>query len=364
MRGTRAVIDLERLADNANYLRQKADGRDVMCIIKADAYGHGVLPVLHTLSHQGFRHFGVATYEEAVELREASDDIEILILGGITTSDIPLAHERRIHVALHHESDIQMMEKSGLTGYCHIKIDTGMHRVGFLPEDIPALAERLVALKPVGIFTHLARADERDKTATLIQIERFRGVLDVLGGAGADFRFIHYANSAGILDLDLSFTNMVRAGIALYGLNPSHEVTDAHLQPIMQFLTRVTDVRRIDPAEGVSYSHRFIAEQPTMVATLPVGYADGYKRPMSGKIDVLIGGKRCRQIGRITMDQIMIDVTGHDVQVGDEVELFGDGIHCDELAQAAETINYEIVTTLGKRVRREYIKGDATWNSK
>lgn len=359
MRGTRAVIQLDRLAHNANYLRQKADGREMMCIIKADAYGHGVIPVLHRLMKEGFTQFGVATFEEALELRKESEEIGILILGGITTEDIPEAHAKRIHVAIHHETDLAMMEQHGLKGYCHIKIDSGMHRVGFQPEQVKALAERLVAIEPVGIFTHFARADEIDKTAANKQIERFKEALGVLQEAGAIFKFIHYANSAAILDLDLSFTTLVRAGIALYGLNPSPEVTDDNLQPVMKFLTRATDVRVIEPNEGVSYTHNFIAKEQTKVATLPVGYADGYKRQMSMKVDVFTHGQRVKQIGNITMDQIMINVTGIDMQVGDEVELFGDNIHCDELAKAASTINYEIVTTLGKRVRREYSEGEA-----
>lgn len=328
-----------------------------MCIIKADAYGHGVVPVLHRLMKEGFTQFGVATFEEALELRAESDEIEILILGGITTEDIVLAHQQRIHVAIHHVRDIEMMEQHGLKGLCHIKIDTGMHRVGFLPEQIESLAERLIALEPVGLFTHFARADEVDKTATMKQVERFKRVYEYLLEAGANFKFVHYANSAAILDLDLSFTTLVRAGIALYGLNPSAEVTDEHLIPVMKFLTRASDVRRIEPGEGVSYAHNFIAKQVTEVATLPVGYADGYKRQMSLKVEAFTHGQRVKQLGNITMDQIMIDVTGLGMQVGDEVELFGDNIHCDELAQAAGTINYEIVTTLGKRVRREYLEG-------
>lgn len=357
MRATRADINLDRLLNNAALLQAKAGERQMMCIIKADAYGHGVIPVLHTLMNQGYRYFGVATFEEALELRAESDEIEILILGGITTSDIQLAHAKRIHVSLHHLSDLEMMEQHNLTGYCHLKIDSGMHRVGLQPKDIPDLAKRLIARKPVGIFTHLARADETDKTAAWKQIDTFKTVVDYLQSAGADFQWIHYANSAAILSVDLSFSNMVRAGIALYGLNPSPEVTNDGLQPLMRLVSRVSDVRWIEPGEGVSYSHRFIARQPTQIATLPLGYADGYKRQMSSNVEVFIRGQRCPQVGNITMDQIMIDVTGLDVSVGDEVELFGDQIHCDELAQAAGTINYEIVTTLGKRVRREYISG-------
>lgn len=356
MRATRAVIDLNKLAHNAKLLSQKAQGRDMMCIIKADAYGHGAIPVLHSLVEQGFHYFGVATLEEAMELRQANDEISILILGGITVDDIPQALAHRIHVALHNLAGLEVMEQHGLEGFCHIKIDSGMHRVGFLPQDLPALAERLVKIKPVGIFTHMARADETDKTPSLKQVEAFRQAVSILEAAGAQFEHIHFANSAGILSLDLSFSTLVRAGIALYGLYPSPETAHPGLQPVMSLMSAVSDVRLIDADEGVSYSHRFIAQQPTKVATLPIGYADGYKRNMSMKVSAWLHDQLRPQIGRITMDQIMLDVTGLDVKVGDEVELMGDHVTADDLALAADTINYEIVTNIGKRVRREYLE--------
>ncbi|NMB04301.1 MAG: alanine racemase [Tissierellia bacterium] len=356
MRATRAVIDLNKLAHNAKLLSQKAQGREVMCIIKADAYGHGAVPVLHSLVEQGFYYFGVATLEEALELRRANREISILILGGISPEDIPLAYENQIHVAIHNLASLEVMENHGLRGLCHIKIDTGMHRVGFLPNDLPALAKRIVAIKPVGVFTHLARADEADKTSALKQVEAFRQAVVILESAGAEFEHVHFANSAAILGLDLSFSTLVRAGIALYGLNPSPEVTDRGLQPVMQLVSAISDIREIEELEGVSYSHRFVAEKQTRVATIPVGYADGYKRNMSTKVMVWINGELRPQIGRITMDQTMIDVTGLAVGVGDEVELMGRHVTADDLAVAADTINYEIVTNIGKRVRREYLE--------
>lgn len=356
MRATRAVIDLNKLAHNAALLKQKAAGREMMCIIKADAYGHGAVPVLHSLVDQGFEYFGVATFEEALELRAANSEIEILILGGITVEDIPEALANRIHVTIHNVSGLEVMEREGLTGYCHIKIDSGMHRVGFQLKNLPELAERLVNIKPAGIFTHFARADEIDKTSAMKQVAVFTEAVRLLQSSGAKFKHIHYANSAGILNIDLDFTTLVRAGISLYGLAPSPEVGDEGLQPIMQILSAVSDVREIEEGEGVSYSHRFVAPGPTKVATLPIGYADGYKRNMSMKVNAWIHGELRPQIGRITMDQVMLDVTGLDVKVGDEVELMGEHVTADDLAKAADTINYEIVTNIGKRVRREYLE--------
>lgn len=356
MRATRAIIDLSRLVRNTKRLEQRVGGRQLICIIKGDAYGHGAVPVLHSLVAAGYESFGVASLEEALELRQENPEISILIMGGISLEDIAEAHANRIHFSLHNAQVLEQMEALDLYGYCQVKVDTGMHRVGFLPEELPALAERIARRKPSGIFTHLAQAEIVDKTPSLKQVERFRQAVSILQLAGADFEIIHFANSAAGIELDLSFSTHVRAGIVMYGLNPSESVHLAGLEPVMSFKTRISDLREIGPEEGVSYSHQFKASQPTLVATLPVGYADGYKRILSGKTRVFVGGAYRPQIGTITMDQSMIDVTGMDVAIGDEVELFGDHVTADELAQVAQTIHYEIVTNVGKRVRREYIE--------
>lgn len=340
-------------------LSEKAGGRTVVPIIKADAYGHGVVPILHKLIELGYTHFGVATLEEAFELRAQNKDIFILVIGDTVNEDFGIAADHNVTITIHNESGLAAYE--ALTrpgGRVHIKVDSGMHRIGFSLADIERLKERIVAIRPKGIFTHMAKADEVDKSSAMKQVGIFKQAVETLQQAGASFEFIHYANSASILELDLGFSNLVRAGISLYGLNPSGEVGNKDLLPLMSWYTEIVDLRTVPAGEGVSYSHIFVPERDTLVATLPVGYADGYKRQMSKKARVYVNGVYCPVIGRITMDQIMIDVTDvPGVKLRDTVELMGEHVTCDELAGYADTINYEIVTTLGKRVRREYTEG-------
>ncbi len=353
MRATQAVIDLQKLIHNARHLQKKAQGREMMGIIKADAYGHGVIAALNALKGIGWKYFGVATIEEALEIREEDGVVDVLILGTTSPEDFSLCAEKNISFAVHDRASLDEVLALKGSAKVHIKVDTGMHRVGFSLEELMECADEIRALKPVGIYTHLARADEEDKTSALSQVTIFEKAVNRLKEKGVDFQWVHFANSAAILEMDLSFSNMVRAGVALYGLAPG--APHAELEPIMRWESRVLAVREIEAGEGVSYGHRFVAEAPRRIATVPVGYADGYKRQMSGRIAAWIDGKQCPQIGRITMDQAIFDITDTQAQVGDEVELMGEHIPCDRLAEAADTINYEIVTTLGKRVRKVYV---------
>ncbi|WP_459129542.1 alanine racemase [Guggenheimella bovis] len=353
MRSTHAIIDLNAIVANAKLLKERAK-KDMVCIIKADAYGHGVLPVYKRFLKEGFHFFGVATFEEAMELRNASKDSDILVIGDTPVEDFKAAAENNICVAIHEIHGLKAaLEIPNLR--CHLKIDSGMHRIGFQLKDLEHIGNDVLKLKPEGIFTHIARADEVDKAAAMKQVNTFKECVDFFTSKGHTFRWIHFENSASILEIDPAYSNLVRGGICIYGLNPSGEVTEKDLKPALSLYTKIVDVREIEVGEGVSYSHIFRATRPTKVATLPIGYADGYKRQMSTKAEVYAGGKRLPVIGRITMDQIMIDITDTDLKVGDEVELIGPHVTCDELAKWADTINYEIVTNLSKRVRREYI---------
>mgnify|MGYP001404530439 CR=1 FL=1 len=353
MRATQAVIDLKKLKNNAQYLQKKAQGREMMGIIKADAYGHGVIPAMEALLSLGWKYFGVATIEEALELREANREADILILGTTSPEDFPLCVEKGISFAVHDRESLDVALTLEGPAKIHIKVDSGMHRIGFSPEELFALRESVAAINPTGIYTHLARADEEDKSSALAQVSLFKKVVDELKEEGLRFEWVHFANSAAILELDLSFSNMVRAGVALYGLSPGK--LHPQLQPVMCWQSRILAVRDIEAGEGVSYGHRFVAESPRRIATVPIGYADGYKRQMSGRIAAWIDGTECPQLGRITMDQVIFDITDTQAKVGDEVELMGEHIPCDRLAEAADTINYEIVTTLGKRVRKVFL---------
>lgn len=354
MRPTKAKIHLYNLKHNLEILKEKAEGRTFLSVIKADAYGHGALKSLEYLYDQGERHFGVATFDEALELRRAKEDIFILVLGGVDPSNYVLGAKYNIRLPIFDPASLEAYLAAEEKGPVHIKIDTGMHRVGFLPEEFKTNIEKIKSIQPEGIYTHIARADEEDKSSALEQITRFNDVLDFCEKEELGFTFIHYANSATILSLDLGRTNMVRGGIALYGLSPDGK-SEFGLKPLMTLHTKILSVREIPEGEGVSYGHTFVAKVPTRVGTLPLGYADGYKRQMSRKVRVYVAGDYAPQIGNITMDQTMIDLTGTKAELYDEVELMGSHVACEELAEAAGTINYEIVTTLGKRVDREYL---------
>ncbi|HZK09592.1 MAG TPA: alanine racemase [Clostridia bacterium] len=354
MRPTQAKIHMYRLKENMELLREKSGQRTFLAVIKADAYGHGALRCLDYLYKQGIGHFGVATFGEALELRAANEDIFIMVLGATDPSDYEEAARKKIRLPIFDLASLEHYISLKEKGPIHIKIDTGMHRLGFAPEEFKKHIEKIKKINPEGIYTHIARADEEDTSSAYGQIKRFNELVDYCDGQGLAFEFIHYANSATILHLDLGSTNMVRAGIALYGLAPDGKRSSG-LRPVMSLHSKILSIREIPAGQGVSYGHTFIASRPSRIGTMPLGYADGYKRQMSRRARVYAAGSYLPQVGNITMDQTMVDLTGTNVMLYDEVELMGEHISCEELALAAGTINYEIVTTLGKRVDREYI---------
>lgn len=355
MRPTQAYIDLNALEHNVVELKKLAGDRTFMAIVKANAYGHGDIEVVEKLYKIGIKHFGVATFEEAIKIRNVFHDIYIMVIGATMESDYGIAANRNIALAVHTIKNLEKIKEMELKPKIHIKIDTGMHRIGFSQDEFLLLYDYLKDMEVEGIFTHIARADEIFKSSANEQIGKFKEALDFFNDREIKFKYIHFANSASTIGLDLSFSNLVRCGIAMYGLNPSGERKLDTLKPILSLYTKVVAKRTISKGEGVSYSHIYKAEDETVVATLPIGYADGYKRNMSTKAVVYINGFRCPVIGRITMDQIMVDITDRSIEIDDDVELIGEHITADELAIYADTINYEIVTTLGERVRRIYI---------
>ncbi len=352
MRATEVIIDLSKLKSNAVFLQEKAQGREVMGILKADAYGHGAIPVLKTLTSLGWKYFGVATIEEALEIRKVDPKIDILLLGATSIEDFPVCVENNLSFAVHDRQTLMAALALQEPAKIHIKVDTGMHRLGFALDELHKFSEEIAALNPVGIYTHLATAEE-DKAYALSQVARFKEAVDVFRKRGLTFKWVHYGNSAALLEMDLSFSNMVRAGIVLYGYSPVFPVEQ--LQPIMSLRSRILAVRELAKGEGLSYGHVYVAKSARRIATVPVGYADGYKRQMSGEIFAWIGDRKCPQVGRITMDQAMFDITGVDAMVGDEVELMGEHIPCACLAEAAQSNRAEIMVTIGKRVRRIYL---------
>ncbi len=365
-RSTKAVVDLGAIAYNISEIRKRiGKKRDLMAVVKADGYGHGSVEVSRTALTNGANCLGVAIPEEGQQLREAGIDVPILVLGLIQPEEaykiVDSGLEQAISSLELAEALDQISSKVGTRINAHIKLDTGMGRVGLLPKDAVAFAKRASRFKNLnikGIFSHFSCADDVDKTFAKKQIEVFNRLVRDIEASGIKIPKKHIANSAGILDLPESFCDLVRPGIMIYGLYPSAEVGHSiELKPAMAFLTKVIFVKWVSPGCPISYGRTFVTQKEAMVATLPVGYADGYNRLLSGRGEVLIKGHRVALVGRICMDMCMIDVSEvKNVQPGDEVILFGKGLSVDEIAEKIGTINYEVVCAVGKRVPRVYVQ--------
>ncbi|WP_073026069.1 alanine racemase [Lutispora thermophila] len=367
-----AEIDLDNLASNMREIRRITDkNAQVTAVIKADGYGHGAKYIAQTLLENGADRFAVAILDEALELRRYGIKVPILILGytqperakAIVGNDIEQAvYSYELAKALSEEA-VKQNKKVKI----HIKLDTGMGRIGFRCDDdaIDCIKEiyKLPNVIIEGLFTHFAVADEKDKTYTEDQFKKFMWVANRLEEEGIKIKLKHCGNSATIIDLPKMHLDMVRAGIILYGLAPSQDVEldKLNLKQVMSLKVRISHVKEINTGESVSYGRKFIASRKSKIASLPIGYADGYTRMLSGKAEALVNGIRVPVVGRICMDQCMIDVTGiENVKVGDEVVLFGEQkgsfISIDEIAQKLGTINYEVVCMIGKRIPRVYVK--------
>jgi alanine racemase len=366
-------INLDALAHNMREARRLAKPSAlVMGVVKADAYGHGAVKVSKTLIDNGADMLGVAILSEAIELRKAGYTVPILILGYTNPEQyadlIRFGIEQTIYdyemAQLLSEEAKKQKEKVKI----HLKIDTGMRRLGFEPnaESIDAILRisKLENLDIVGIFSHFSEADSKDKQFSEAQYRKLMWVCDRLDNANLIIPIKHIANSAAIIDLPETHMDMVRAGIMLYCLSPSIENTRAvDLKQVMTLKARISNVKHISAGESVGYGRAYFADKPIVVATLPIGYADGYTRKLTGKGYALVHGKKVQLIGRICMDQCMLDVTAiEDVRIGDVAVLFGEQgdkrITIDELAMKLGTINHEIVCGISRRVPRVYIKNN------
>jgi len=378
IRSVWAEISLDNLAHNMREIRRLTDKNAmVTAVIKADGYGHGAKYIVETLLENGADRFAVAVLDEALDLRSFGVKEPILIMGytqpekakEIVENDIEQAvYTYEVAKAISDES-VRQNKKAKI----HIKIDTGMGRIGLRPEEkVVDFAKEISKLPNIiieGIFTHFAIADDADKDYTYKQFERFNWTINKLKEIGIKINIKHCANSATIIDLPDMHLDMVRAGIILYGLAPSFDVMldRIDLKQVMSLKARISHVKEIEADESVSYGRKYIAAKKSKIASLPLGYADGYTRMLSGKAEALVKGLRVPIAGRICMDQCMIDVTGiDDVNVGDEVVLFGEQmgafISIDELAEKLGTINYEIVCMISKRVPRVYTKNGKAVN--
>ncbi len=358
--------------ENNQYIEEGQDIK-MMAVIKADAYGHGAIPISRELENIGVDYIAVAIYQEGVQLRKEGVKSPILVLGNTpveafdylirydlaqTVYSIPMGMDLAER-ARTHKKPIPI----------HLKIDTGMGRLGLVAKNRPIKTtiddilslSREDGLNLEGIFTHFAKADEEDKAYTHIQVKIFNEILDELEKIGELPRYIHASNSAGLIDICEARYNMVRAGISLYGLYPSPDVDhDLVLKPALSIISRVVFLKEVEAGESISYGGIYVTDKKTKIATIPFGYADGYSRALSNRGRVVIKGQYAPVIGRVCMDMIMVDVTDIEgVKENDDVYLIGGGdvrVSVEEIADIMHTINYEVVCLIGKRVPRVYVK--------
>ena len=372
---TRVKIDLDIIARNFDAVQEKV-GVPVMAIVKADAYGHGAIQVARLLQDK-CAFFGVSSMLEAMELRKAGLKTPILMLGHAPTNAYPTAIENGIRPSIFHYDDAVALSEAAVAlnmpAPFHFAVDTGMSRLGFQATeesaDICAKIAQLPGLIPEGLFSHFATADCEDLSRSKLQAQRFDAFDAMLKARGVNVAIRHLDNSAGLMNFPNHY-EMVRSGIVTYGMYPSDEVSPdlLKLEPALQFLSRVSHVKTLPAGREVSYGGTYVTEKDTTIATVPVGYADGYRRSLSGKFYVLIHGKRAPILGRICMDQLMVDVTDiPDVKVNDRVTLVGrDGdevITMEQIAEAADSFNYEFVCGISRRVPRIYTRSGKTVHS-
>ena len=362
-----ARIYLDNLAFNFNKAKELAGDRKVLAVVKADAYGHGVLPVARELEAAGADYFAVATAQEALELRDNGIDTPILILGYIPPECVLELAERSITVSIGGIEEAREYEdKLGNQKIkAHIKVDTGMSRLGIDAHDPKEAASEIAEIAELeniyieGIFTHFASADtKKGEKFTKIQYDRFTKTIDEAQKLNVNFCIKHCANSAAVIQYKKVHMDMVRAGIMLYGAPPDDEMANAcELKPVMTLCTKVARVRDICKEDSVSYGCLWSPEKKSKIATCMIGYADGLHRNLSGKFCMTVNGESAPQVGRICMDMCMIDLTDKmNVDVGSEVEIFGKANPIENMAQLAGTISYELTCAVSKRVPRMYIK--------
>lgn len=373
-----AQIDLDALEHNYKVIRKAVNPKSkIMCVIKADAYGHGATRLAKEFERLGADWFAVSNLEEAMQIRKINVKTPILILGYTPTDMAEIMADNNISQAAISEdyaNDLSLSAKKlNKKVKVHIKLDTGMNRIGILDQNEFQKEQALESVKNIlnmdgliveGLFTHFAVADEGEDgdSYTKMQYRNFKQIIEELNSEEIHIPLCHCSNSAAVADYPEMNLDMVRPGIILYGLHPSSKIRNKlDLKPVMQFKSTVSLVKTVSKNTRVSYGGSFITKRETKIATVPLGYADGYQRCMSGKARMLVKSQEADIIGRICMDQLMLDVTDIDgVQAGDIVTVFGcdkdKTISVDEVAKLNNTINYEIVCLVGKRVPRIYYK--------
>ena len=382
MSPTRAEIDLDAIAHNVRTLRALSRPALLCAVVKANGYGHGAEPVARAAVAAGADWLAVAHVDEAVALRDAGIDAPLLLLSEPRPDELDIVSQLDVRVTVYTHEFVSALAEAMRRGRTqapgfpvHLKVDTGMRRVGAHPDEAVALAKAIAGMPELaleGVCTHCAVADEPDNPFTARQLERFDAFVDELQGAGIEVPLRHAANSAAAIRVPAARYELVRCGIAVYGIPPAPTMSDVmegvmELRPALSLRSHVSFVKEVGAGEGISYGHHQRTGCDAIIATVPVGYADGVARslPLVGG-EVLIAGRRRRMIGVVTMDQLMVDcgpatVADHDVRPGDEVVLLGrqgpEVITPDDWAERLGTISYEVVCGLGPRVERRYVGG-------
>jgi len=362
-------VNLKNIKSNYKTIRKYVGtGPEIMAVVKADAYGHGAVMVAKALLEEGCGRFAVATPDEALELRDADIEEPILVLGPSPYSVANEYVKQNISAAFTDVEFAKAMDEAarlvGKKALLHMKIDTGMGRIGFLPDEVPEVLNKISPLNGIeleGLFTHFATADETRLDYTEAQFKKYKSVLELLEKKGIKIPLRHVCNSAGTLNSPEKYLDAVRPGVILYGMWPSGEcIRPIELKPTFEVKTAVSLIRTLPPRSGIGYGLKYMTRGMERTAVLPIGYADGFSRSLSMKVDVLIKGHRVPVCGNICMDQTMVNITSiPDVEIGDEVVIVGhqgkETITPEEMASARNTINYEVPIMFLKRVPRVYI---------
>lgn len=376
VRATQARIDLDVLHANVSKIASRVAPRQLWAVVKANAYGHGAVACARTALSGGAAGLCVALTQEAVELRTSGITAPIMVLSEQPIGDVPVLVEHDVTCVVYNEHYIAALASQAQAqqryARVHLKVDTGMHRVGVAPADVESRASTIVAaawLELEGVLTHLATADEPGHEAITRQIAAFETALSQVRRIAPHLRHVHVANSAAALSDLYPQATMTRVGIALYGLRPSDAFAGnmSGIEPVLSLRTEVSHVQRLQAGEGISYGLRSRLECDTTIATLPIGYADGIpRRAWSTDARILVGGVPRRIVGAVTMDQLMVDCGDDDVHIGDEAVIFGEQtstrhgstrVRVDDWARALDTISYEIVCGLSARIPRTYLGG-------
>lgn len=356
-------INISNLENNIREIKKNVpQGIKLLGVVKADAYGHGAVMLAPTMLAEGIDMLGVASIDEGADLRQANINCDVLVLGAVPVWAVESAVKNDLSISIFSEGHIkaceQAFKRTGIKPKVHIKLDTGMNRIGVRADEAVDFIKRVQKLDYInlqGIFTHLAAAEELDKAKE--QISKWNSVIDNVDTTGL---LLHILNTAGTICYDVPNSNMRRVGIALYGLYPDFpdiEFRKPKLKQLISLKGRIVNIHTAKDGEGVSYCHTFIAKGERTIATVPIGYADGVPRLLSNKIKGVVNGVEVPQVGNITMDQMMFDITGVEANIGDVITLLDEDHSIDEWANILHTINYELTCRLKVRLPRVYTRG-------